>query len=455
MKILLITSFFPPTHTAGTEKRTFGYAKTLLERGHQIQVLCAGIWDEGQEYWNGYTDEVYKDIPVRRIHLNWTLAPDPNRFLYYNPVVEKHLKLWLLRWKPDIVHITSCTTLSASVINAVRDQNLPLVLTLTDFWFKCPRINLLRGDGSLCDGRTTAWQCLKCMLWQSKILKITSQVFPEQISDALLTAISRHPFITKQRGLRGMALNMQDRKRILIGALEGVDFVSAPSRSLSETFENSGVSHSIKVIHSGHDLSWLTNQPDTKRDGVIRIGYIGQIIPIKGVHVLISAFMNIPRTDRTKLVIYGDVNKDPGYMTELKTIMEKKANANIEFLGSFPHELLGETLASIDLLVVPSQWQENNPRVIQEAFASKTPVIASNVGGISEFVEHEKNGLLFDRGDVEELTAQLLRIVDEPSLLNQLRSGIQAVKSISEEISEFEEIYKDLIARRNKSSRKC
>jgi len=165
--------------------------------------------------------------------------------------------------------------------------------------------------------------------------------------------------------------------------------------------------------------------------------------------------MNIPRMDRTKLVIYGDVNKDPGYMTELKTIMEKKANANIEFLGSFSHELLGETLASIDLLVVPSQWQENNPRVIQEAFASKTPVIASNVGGISEFVEHEKNGLLFDRGDVEELTAQLLRIVDEPSLLNQLRSGIQAVKSISEEISEFEEIYKDLIARQNKSSRKC
>ena len=57
MKILLLTSFFPPTHTAGTEKRTFGYAKTLLERGHAVQVLCAGKWESGEQYWNGARDE--------------------------------------------------------------------------------------------------------------------------------------------------------------------------------------------------------------------------------------------------------------------------------------------------------------------------------------------------------------------------------------------------------------
>jgi hypothetical protein len=59
MKIVLITSFFPPTHTAGTEKRTFGYTKTLLERDHRVQVFCAGTWDEGKKYWNGHSDEIY------------------------------------------------------------------------------------------------------------------------------------------------------------------------------------------------------------------------------------------------------------------------------------------------------------------------------------------------------------------------------------------------------------
>ena len=67
MKILLVTSFFPPTHTSGTEKRTLGYALKLHERGHDVQVVCAGTFAEGDHYWNGYSDEIYRQIPVRRI----------------------------------------------------------------------------------------------------------------------------------------------------------------------------------------------------------------------------------------------------------------------------------------------------------------------------------------------------------------------------------------------------
>ena len=68
-------------------------------------------------------------------------------------------------------------------------------------------------------------------------------------------------------------------------------------------------------------------------------------------------------------------------------------------------------LSQIDILVVPSRWHENNPRVIQEAFASKTPVIAANVGGIVEFMQHEFNGLLFERNDVADLARQLRLVI--------------------------------------------
>ena len=134
MRILLITSFFPPTHTAGTEKRTLGYAKTLLQMGHWVQVLCAGEWDQGESYWNGYTDEVFEGVPVRRIHLNWSKSPDPNGYLYNNPQTAHFLAQCLNKWKPDVVHITSCLTLSASLIATVKEHHLPVVLTLTDFW---------------------------------------------------------------------------------------------------------------------------------------------------------------------------------------------------------------------------------------------------------------------------------------------------------------------------------
>ncbi len=448
MKILLISHFFPPTHNAGAEKRTLGYALSLLGLNHEVQVVCAGKWEEGRKHWNGYVDEIYQDIPVRRIHLNWKLALDPNRYLYNNPVVEKYLRKWLQEWKPDVVHITSCMTLSASVINAAKDQGIPVVLTLTDFWFICPRINLIRRDDSLCDGRTTPWECLECMFGNSRIYKGLTHLLPTDATRGLVTAISTQPIITRARGFRGKMGDMEDRKRFLSNILKRVDYITAPSRSLRDTFRDSGMTQTIEVIHSGHSLSWLnTKLGMRKQNGMITVGYIGQIVHLKGVHVLVSAFVNTEVHENMQLVIHGRTDKAPEYMAELNDIIKGKPDILIGFPGEFPHEQLGRVLSTIDVLVVPSLWTENNPRVIQEAFASKTPVIASNVGGISEFIQHEMNGLLFERGDVNDLARQLQRLIDEPGLLEKLKVGIPKVKTIEDEVEQFEHIYQALITK--------
>jgi glycosyltransferase involved in cell wall biosynthesis len=86
--------------------------------------------------------------------------------------------------------------------------------------------------------------------------------------------------------------------------------------------------------------------------------------------------------------------------------------------------------------------------VIQEAFAAKIPVIATNLGGMAEAVTHEVNGLLFERGDVDDLARQLRRVADEPGLLPKLRSGIPPVKTIEQEVTELETMYRDLVARK-------
>ena len=96
MKILLIAHFFPPKRTAGAEKRALGYAMMLQKLGHTVQVLCAGEWDVGEHHWNGYTDEIYQSISVRRVNLNWIMANDPNRSLYDNRLVEENLSDWLV-----------------------------------------------------------------------------------------------------------------------------------------------------------------------------------------------------------------------------------------------------------------------------------------------------------------------------------------------------------------------
>jgi glycosyltransferase involved in cell wall biosynthesis len=388
-------------------------------------------------------DDTYRQVPVRRIHLNWTRAPDPNRFLYCNPMVEKQVGQWLAQWEPDIVHVTSCLTLSASVIQAAKACQLPVVLTLTDFWFVCPRVILLRGDGSLCDGRTTSWECLKCMLWDEKAYQSLRSILSDEHVAFILTWISKHPQISRMRGLRGMALDMQHRKSYLATMLDAADRVTAPSAFLRGTLKGCGISTPIRVVHSGHDLAWLVNSPKKRPASLVRIGYVGQVIPIKGVHILLSAFQSADLVNRAQLLIFGDHDRSPEY-TEHLAILANGSNSTAEFRGAFPYEHLGEVLSEIDVLAVPSQWHENNPRVIQEAFASKTPVIASDVGGIVEFVQHEVNGLLFERGDVDELSRKLQRIVQEPGLLERLQAGVPRVKTIEEEVTELEAIYSEL-----------
>lgn len=442
MNILLVSHFFPPMHNAGAEKRALGYAKALLAMGHRVQVVCAGEWESGAQYWNGYRDEVYQGAPVRRVQLNWSAAPDPNRYLYDNPVIEARLEEWLEEWKPDVAHVISLLTLSASVVRALKRRGIPVVFTLTDFWLVCPKISLVRADQSLCDGQVTAEECLHCLMAHTKAYRLLRAALPKAQAGAALAWISRRPRLTRLRGLRGLALDTAGRRQVIAEMARQVDCFTAPSTFLARTIEATGVlPQPVRVIHSGHDLSWLEHMPARQPSSRVRFGYIGQITPVKGLEVLIRAFQ--AAGGPAELRIYGDERHDPAYAARLKAMI--RPGDAIHFAGPFPHERLGEALAEVDVLVVPSQWHENNPRVIQEAFAGKTPVIASDVGGITEFVRHGVNGLLFRRGDSDDLRAQMQRVIDAPEIVARLRQGIGSVKTVAQEMESFVEIYAGLV----------
>ena len=68
-------------------------------------------------------------------------------------------------------------------------------------------------------------------------------------------------------------------------------------------------------------------------------------------------------------------------------------------LQDSPNESIGDVFSELDVLVVPSVWYENTPLAIYSAQEAGCPVIASNLGGMSEVIKHEKNGLLFEAGD--------------------------------------------------------
>jgi glycosyltransferase involved in cell wall biosynthesis len=438
VKVLLVTSFAPPEHTSGTETYTFGLAQGLQAAGYEVQLLCAGSWTEGSKYWNGHDEDTYGGVPIRRLRLNWTRAPDPNRFLYDNPKVATFFRNYVEEIQPDVVHVTSCYTLSASPIRVAKQAGLPVVLTLTDYWFLCPRVTLLRSDEQLCDGVTTSVDCLRCMLRDAKAYRWSTRWLPLSVAERLLTAVSRHPAVSRRRGLRGMALDMDERKRVLGRMLELPDYVLAPSAFLAETFRRNGCQRRIEIQPHGHDLGWLAADTGKTPSASLRFGYLGQLVPIKGVHLLLEAFRRTCQDDSATLTIYGPWPQT-AYAERLAELAD--GDERIVFAGGYSRSRLGEIFAAIDCLVVPSLCHENAPLVIQEAFASRTPIVASDVGGIREMIRNEQNGLLFARGEVDELARQLRRLMTDDELLTRIRGASPPVKPIQQEVEELGEIY--------------
>lgn len=444
--ILLITHFLPPSHTAGTEQYTLALGKTLQARGSKVTILCAEDWDHGSRYWNGITHEMLDGVPVIRIHLNWLKARKTNRVLFDSKLVEKWLDGYLAANSFDVVHVISTYSLGVGILRSVKRADIPLVLTLMDFWFLCPSLHLLRSNGELCDGNTTPVQCESCLMANSHFYqKVNGVHLPDHTKERFWDTISQINLFTRQRGLRGMLLNMSHRKEVMKETFALPDIVISPSKIVQSMFIKN-MDRPVEYLPYRHDLSWLKDYHETIRSNVLHIGYLGQIQKIKGIHTLVDAFVKADIDTKAHLHIWGNYSNNPDYERELRERIGK--NPSITLQGKYVREQLGSILSDLDVVVVPSIWYENAPLVIQEAFATKTPVIATNLGGMSEAVTHEANGLLFERNNPNDLARQLRRVVDQEDLLKKLKVGIPVVRSFQNETLEIEAVYERIMAER-------
>ena len=125
---------------------------------------------------------------------------------------------------------------------------------------------------------------------------------------------------------------------------------------------------------------------------------------------------------RSKLVIIGD-GPERGRLEELASEHHIK---NVEFVGTKSGDELKYLVRHAMFVVIPSEWYENSPMVIYEAFAMGKPVIGAALGGISELIDHKKNGLLFEAKNVEDLARCIHYFLLRPEEVTQC--GIRARK---------------------------
>jgi len=95
----------------------------------------------------------------------------------------------------------------------------------------------------------------------------------------------------------------------------------------------------------------------------------------------------------------------------------------IEWQPEYQNEhIVKDVFNQVDCIVVPSIWVENSPLVIHEAIQVSVPVITANVGGMAEYVQHGKNGLLFEHRNTQSLAKQMQYLIDHPDLAKKLGS---------------------------------
>lgn len=221
-------------------------------------------------------------------------------------------------------------------------------------------------------------------------------------------------------------------------------FIS-PSHFLKGRFVEFGINADrISVLDNGFDLRPWKGVSKRKRNaesGPLRVVFLGTWIPTKGVHILIEAFKGLDPL-RARLDVHGYA---PGYDGH-----EDYEDQLRRLVGRAPHIRLGDAyapeqvpalLGPADVLVAPSIWYENSPLTIHEAFLAGVVVVASNHGGLKEFVRNGVNGFTFEPGNAESLRQVLNRLVDDRGLLADLREKSPPVLSIEEHTRALERIY--------------
>jgi glycosyltransferase involved in cell wall biosynthesis len=164
--------------------------------------------------------------------------------------------------------------------------------------------------------------------------------------------------------------------------------------------------------------------------------YVGRISEEKGIKTLIDAAI---KANAGKLKIIGD-----GPLKEEMIAYAKSMNgeSRIEFLGHKSHEEVIEYLKRCQFVVLPSEWYENYPYAVIEAFSCGKSVVGSKIGGIPELVRDTERGLIFEPEDSDDLGLTIKYLLKNQDIA--LEMGENA-KTFANKILSSEKFYEKLI----------
>jgi glycosyltransferase involved in cell wall biosynthesis len=380
MHVMVANNIYPPIVAGGAELIVSYLCEGLAKRGHRVTVVSTC----GPEM-EPYPTELRNGVEIIRFfppNLYWSFdrkrEPGIKKWLWHmrdawNRQAGHRLQSILDTARPDVLHTHLIDGMSAAIWARARRAGTRVIHTAHDYHLLCPRAFLLTADWQLCSQPR-----LPCRVY------------------------------------RGWHLR----------TMRYVDLFVSPSRFLLGLHEKAGLRvANRRVVHNG-----IPQPADVERvrqarpaDSRSRFLMLSRLTVEKGVRVVLDAVSRLPADLDVEIVIAGD-----GPLAgEVRDAAAR--DRRISYLGFVDGAAKLDILSRAGYLLLPSLWYENAPVVIVEAAAYGLGLVGSDIGGIPEFVEPDKTGLLFPPGDAGALAAIMTRLARDPDALPALATRSSAL----------------------------
>jgi glycosyltransferase involved in cell wall biosynthesis len=447
-------------------------AAGLAAAGHHVSYLRSGIdyslkpgmWIKPREFWRGVGCFDFVNSPnLATANCNFQNV----RGQIASPEQTALVVEWLRALRAELVHVHSLEGFGFDLIAAIRAAGIPVVVTPHNYYWLCPQVDLLHHERQVCEDYEGGKKCVGCIPSpdhdaevRSRRVRQTGRRFVGdgttwklgqvigQFTRHLKTLRNGHgipivddraagngqklptpriapsPLDQNERLLAGrnhlVVLNEYgERRAAAVAALNQANAVLAPSRFLMRAHEAMGVDAAkIRHIPIGQphfdaldeaarrspfydQTSWCARTATRP----LRLAYFGSTRYNKGLETLARAIRELPADvlERSHFMM-----RAAGDVGEFKHILQGRP---VSWLGGYEVDELPGMLAEFDVGILPTVGLENSPFVLLEHLHGGKFVIASRLGGPTDWIVEPKNGLMFAAGNVGALAAAISRVV--------------------------------------------
>jgi glycosyltransferase involved in cell wall biosynthesis len=407
MKVLLCNSFF--YERGGAETSMFDLMRLLAAHGDEVVPFAIQHPQNRPSEFTEFFPPGIDYPPLLSEGGRRDRARAAMRVIFYAEARRRLARL-LSAVRPDIAHVHGIAhELSPSVLGALRAHGVPAVQTLHDFKLVCPNTTFA-SHGRVCE------RCSGGRYYQAVVRRC------KRGSRSASTVVAIEAYV----------------HRLMRTYERSIDTFIAPSRFLYSRMRLHGFRGNM--VHLAHPIDASQIRPCYRPDRYFV--YVGRLTDVKGVRTLLAAMRDVRRS---KLYVIGE-----GELSQELADFASDQRLSVDFLGRLPRDELLEVVRNARFTVVPSEWFENSPLTVLESFAAGTPVLASRIGALPEFVIDGETGMLVEPRRPRALAAAIQAFLDDDRAIamgRQARAKVEREHDPEEHYERLRTLYDAVRAR--------